>query len=153
LFNSGDSLDFNAFKEIFKVLLLFFGFCIANWCFTCLFDGEGSFGDIYKATAYALLPLLLIQIVLMPLSNFFLLTEQAFHSTIYGFAMVWTLFLIVIGTLVTHQYSFGKTIISCICIVVGMCVLAYIGLLFFNLMQQVIGFIVTLIQEFTLRRQ
>ena len=151
LFNGSDQLDYSPVKGVIKVLLLFFGFCIANWCFTCLFDGEGSFTDIYKATSYAMLPLLTVQIILIPMSNYFLLTEKPFYSAIYSIALLWTIFLLVIGTLVTHQYSLGKTIVSCVCIIAGMCILAYIALLFFNLMQQVIGFIVTIAQEFSTR--
>ena len=151
LFNSGSALDFNPVKEIFMVLLLFFGFCIANWCLTCLFDGEGNFKDIYKATGYALIPMIIAQLVLLPLSNYLVMEESVFYTGIHTFGMIWMLFLIVIGTLVTHQYSIGKTLVIMVSIVFGMCILAYIGLLFFNLIQQMVGFIMTLVQEFSLR--
>lgn len=52
LFSDGGLDDFNLFRELFKWFFLFFGWCLSNWCLTCLFDGEGTFGDIFKATAF-----------------------------------------------------------------------------------------------------
>ena len=152
LFREEDVLDFSAPKAMLQVLLLFFGFCVANWGLTCLFDGEGTFADIYRMTAYALLPLLLILALLLPLSNYFLLTEQSFYTTLYGAALLWSGFLLLVGTLVTHQYSLGKTVVMLLCIVAAMCMLAYIALLYLDLVWQVIGFITTLLREASMRR-
>ncbi len=152
LFREEDVLDFSAPKAMLQVLLLFFGFCVANWGLTCLFDGEGTFADIYRMTAYALLPLLLIRTLLLPLSNYFLLTEQSFYTTLYGAALLWSGFLLLVGTLVTHQYSLGKTVVMLLCIVAAMCMLAYIALLYLDLVWQVIGFITTLLREASMRR-
>lgn len=152
LFREEDVLDFSAPKAMLQVLLLFFGFCVANWGLTCLFDGEGTFADIYRMTAYALLPLLLIRTLLLPLSNYFLLTEQSFYTALYSVALLWSGFLLLVGTLVTHQYSLGKTVVMLLCIVAAMCMLAYIALLYLDLVWQVIGFITTLLREASMRR-
>jgi len=52
---------------------------------------------------------------------------------------------------VTHQYTFGKTVLMIIFILLGMCMMAYIALLFFNLIQQMSGFVVTFWTELKLR--
>ena len=64
---------------------------------------------------------------------------------------VWMAFLLFSGTLVTHQYTFGKTVLMIIFILLGMCMIAYIALLFFNLIQQMSGFVVTFWTELKLR--
>lgn len=151
LFNPYASGEFQALKQIFMVLALFFGYCIANWGLTCLFDGEGTFKDIYRATGYALLPLVLSQIVLIPLSNFFVNSERSFYTTIDSFAIIWTAFLLLVSILMTHNYSLGKGLLMVICIIFGMCLIAYVALLFFNLIQQMIGFVMTLVTEFSAR--
>jgi len=151
LFSSQDKSDFSAVKQIFTVLAVFFAYCISNWAFTCLFDGEGTFKDIFKATGYSLFPLIIGQILLIPLSNFFGLEEAAFYTTVNSITLAWMLFLILISVLVTHNYNLGKGLVVIVCIIFVMCVIAYIGLLFFNLIQQLLGFITTFAAEFTAR--
>lgn len=80
LFSDGGLDDFNLFRELFKWFFLFFGWCLSNWCLTCLFDGEGTFGDIFKATAFALVPMTVFSFALIPLSHFFVLTEATLYS-------------------------------------------------------------------------
>lgn len=151
LFNDNDVLSYNILKTIATVLGLFFFWCIANWCLTCLSDGEGKFSDICRYMGYSLLPYILIQVLMILLSNLFVYREQAIYHALETVAVLWTAFLIVIGTLVTHQYSLGKTLVICAATILGMCVMAYIVLLFFNLIQQMAGFVVTLTDEIALR--
>jgi hypothetical protein len=151
LFNADGGVNFNIYKSIATSVLLFFLWCIANWCLTSLYDGEGSFQDIFKATAYALTPMILINLILIPLSKVFSLQEASFYSMLLYMGILWSAFLLFSGTLVTHQYTFGKTILIIVCILLGMCMIVYIMLLFFNLIQQISGFVVTLWAEFNLR--
>ena len=55
--------------------------------------------------------------------------------------------LVFFGTMVTHQYSFKKTVLTCICTVVGMGIIMFIGLLFFSVIQQMITFFTTIYKE------
>lgn len=151
LFNPYDFGEFQALKQVFMVLALFFTYCIANWALTCLFEGEGTFKDVYRATGYAIVPLVMSQIVLIPLSNYFVESERAFYTTINSFALIWAGFLLLVSVLQTHNYSLGKGLLMIICIIFGMCVIAYIALLFFNLIQQMIGFVTTVVTEFSTR--
>lgn len=151
LFNPDGGIKFNPYKSIAVILVLFILWCVANWCFTSLFDGEGSFKDICVATAYALVPLVIVQIIKLPLSNVMLLEEGSFYYMIEYLGLIWSAFLLLLGNVVTHQYSLSKTILITVCTVAGMCVIAFIVLLFFNLFQQMAGFVFTLWQEAELR--
>ena len=62
------------FSSVFVVFLLW---CISNWSLTSLMDGEGTFRDIYITSAYALVPMILIYLPLIPLSNAF--TNDEIH--------------------------------------------------------------------------
>ncbi len=151
LFNPGGGVKFNALVQAVTIAFIFCLWCVANWCLTTLFDGEGNFVDIFKATAYSLVPMILSQIILVPLSNFLVLEEKMFFSIILYGGIIWAAFLLLIGTLTTHQYTLGKTLIITVCILLGMCMITYILLLFVNLIQQMMGFVVTLIREITIR--
>lgn len=151
IFNDVKLLELNIFLEISSVVIPFLLWCIANWCLTTLMDGEGSFKDIVITSAYALTPLIIIYLPLIPFSNVITLEEGAFYYFFSSLAVVWATVLMIIGTSVVHQYTLRKTILTCICIVVGMGIIIFIALLFFSLIQQIYSFVYTIYKEISLR--
>lgn len=149
--NTSRPSDLNIFAEALGVLLPFGLWCISNWCLTTLTEGEGSFKDIYIYSGYALLPMILINLPMIVYSNFVVEEEAGFYSFFITLAMIWSGLLFMVGTLVTHQFTLSKTIFSLIVIIIGMGVIAFIGLLFFNLIQQMIDFVVNLYYEYSFR--
>jgi hypothetical protein len=143
--------ELNIVVEISSVALPFFLWCVANWCLTTLMDGEGSFRDIVITSAFALAPFVLINIPLIIFSNVITLEEAAFYHFFDILALVWAGILLFLGTSVVHQYSMGKTFLTCICIIVGMGLIIFIALLFFSLLQQIFSFIYTIYKEIALR--
>ena len=151
LFGGGDVVYYNFISTIIGFLAIYFSWCIANWCLTCLNDGEGTLKDICIATAYALVPYIVLQLAAVILSNFFILREQTFYDMIINVSYVWTGILLIASVIVTHQYSLTRALVVCVFTIVGMMAIAYLGLLFFNLLQQVMGFASILIDEIILR--
>ena len=141
----------NVVVTVLSVLLPIFLWCIANWCLTTLFDGEGSFRDIFIATSYALIPMVLFTIPLTIASHFVLVTELEVISFLYGLSYVWTGFLIFFGSMVTHDYTFGKNVLVCLGSIVGIAFILFLALLFVSLINRIIGFIYSIINEIYLR--
>lgn len=142
---------YNFYNEIISVILPFVLWCIANWCLTTLMDGEGSFRDIVIATAYALVPIILYRFMLVIFSYFITMDEASFMNFFYNLTLFWSLGLLILGTMVTHQYTMGKNLITMIFTLVGMGLMIFIGLLFFSLLQQMIQFVVSIWNELNLR--
>ena len=151
IFNSQDVLEINVPLLILPVVGLYLLWCVSSWCLTSLFDGEGSFYDICVATSYSLIPAVIGNVVLILLSHCLTLNEASLYSMISTLTTVWFVFMLFIGTMVTHQYTLGKTILICICTLLGMCIMVYIALLFINLLQQMLGFADGLYKEWLLR--
>lgn len=126
---------------------LFFGWCISNWCFTCLSEGEGTLRDIMTAIGYALTPFILVSALQLPISYFIVQREIALYNLLSSVGLVWTGMLVFFGTLVVHQYSFRKTIIVCLATIVGMAIMVYVGILFLNLIQVMVSFFTELFDE------
>ena len=127
--------------------------CVANWCLTTLFDGEGSFKDIFIATSYALLPIPLISIPATLLTNCFSSSEAEFITLFSSIAMIWTVGLIFFGSMTTHGYSMGRNIAITIFTIVGMIFILFIVVLFTNLVQRMISFVSDIITEISYRAQ
>ncbi|HEY8348373.1 MAG TPA: YIP1 family protein [Clostridia bacterium] len=151
ILNENKLRELNIIVEILSVVLPFFLWCVANWCLTTLMDGEGSFKDIVITSAYALVPLVLINIPLIIFSNVITLEEAAFYTFFDILSLAWTLLLLFLGTSVVHQYSLLKTFLTSICIVIGMGLIIFIALLFFSLLQQMYSFVYTIYKEIALR--
>jgi len=141
----------NPLDEIKFILLPFFLWCIANWSLTTLMDGEGKFKEIVMATAYALVPLVVVQLPLILLSNIVTVQEASFYHLIESIAFIWFIGLLFVGMLTVHQFSASKTVVTMLLTLVVIGILIFLGLLFFSLLQQIISFVTTIYQEIVFR--
>ncbi len=145
-------LDYlNVTVDIITVCLVFVLWCVANWCLTSLMDGEGSFRDIVISMGYALFPVILIRIPLIVFSYCLTADEGAFYYMLGVVSYIWAGALVILGTMITHQYSMKKTLLTCILTILGMAIIMFIGLLFFNVIQQIITFISVIYKELRFR--
>ncbi len=151
IFNNNRVEELNLLPICGGVLLVVLLWCISNWSLTSLMDGEGTFKEIYITTCYSLVPLILIYLPLIPFSHILTAEDSHFYVFFMGLASVWTGFLMICGTMVLHQYSLSKTIVTTICILLGMCIIVFIGLLCFSLIQQMAAFVDTIYKELYLR--
>lgn len=123
----------------------------ANWCLTTLFDGEGSFKDIFIAVAYSLIPLPLLIIPSVIATHMTTLSEAGIVNLLVSFAYVWMGLLIFFGMMITHDYSLGKNILTALGTIVGMAFIMFIILLFTGLITKIVGFISSIYTEISYR--
>jgi hypothetical protein len=133
---------------VFVPVLLF---AIANWCLTTLFEGEGSFRDVFIAIGYSLLPLVITIIPTTFFSNYIVAEEVDLLSLIVVIGFVWSGFLIFFGTMVTHDYTMGKNVITVIGTIGGMAFIMFLGLLFTSLVMDIVTFITNYVSEIIYR--
>ncbi len=151
LFNMNRLEEVDMMVDIVTVGLLFILWCVSNWCLTSLMDGEGKMRDIAIFTGYSLLPLLLIQFPLILVSHVITAEEGTFYYVFSVFSYLWTIALLVLGMMITHQYSMKKTLATTLLTLLGMAIILFIGLLFFSVIQQFLTFIVTAYKEIRFR--
>jgi hypothetical protein len=151
IFSTNTSESFNLLAELLSVIVPVFLWCVSNWSITTLMDGEGSFRDIYISTAYALVPLILLNIPMIILSRIIVLEEQRIYDALGFLAVIWVAFLLFSGLMTIHQYSMGKTVVTVILAIVGMAAILFLFLLFFALIQQLMNFVYIFYKEMTLR--
>ena len=132
-----------------SVLVPLFLWVLANWCLTTLFEGEGSFKDIYVATCYALAPMPFLVICSTALTHVVSLSESGFVTLTMGLAWVWFFLLLFFGTMVTHDFQMGKNIITMIATVVGMALIMFVAVLFSGLLIKMATFVSNIITELT----
>ena len=143
--------EMNSIMEILYVVVPVIYWCVANWSLTTLMDGEGKFVEIFIATCFSLTPLVVINLPWIFLSNFISDQEAMFYFISVAFASIWFIFLMFVGTLTIHQYTPAKTVMTILLTIIAMGFLAFLTLLFFSLIQQIIAFVTVIYQEIVFR--
>lgn len=151
IINTADLRSFNIFDEAVKVFGVFALYCVINWCVTALMDGEGKLVQIVNCTAACLIPLALSLIPLTLLSRVLTQDDAAFYYVLYGIVILYTVFLLVVGVMETHQYTLGKTVAVLIITLAGMVVAIFIAMLFVNLLNTMYDFVIKLYNEVMVR--
>lgn len=126
-------------------------FITANWCLTTLFEGEGSFKDIYVACCYALAPMVLTIVPATIISNVVISTEADLVNLIVTIGFIWVGLLIFCGTMVTHDYSLGKNVLTILGTILGMVVIMFVAILFTTLLGKIVSFVTNIITELQFR--
>ena len=116
-----------------------------------LFDGKGKLSDIYLITCYSLVPMILIELVITMISNFVLTEEVVLLNAVSGIGIAWFCFLMVAGLCVIHEYSLLRNLATLVVTLIAAAILVFLFVLFLTLMEQMIGFFITFIQEWIRR--
>ncbi|WP_337035340.1 YIP1 family protein [Paenibacillus illinoisensis] len=151
LVNFTDPRTINSIVEIATVAVPFFLWCIANWSVTTLMEGEGKFREIFLATGYSLIPVILIYAPMIVISRFMVQEETAFYYLFNSLAFFWFLLLLFIGTMTVHQYTVFKTIITMLLTLIVMGIIVFLGALVFSMLQQLYEFGYNIYRELIFR--
>ena len=152
LFLQGQPEDVDALVSLLAAVGLMICYCAGNWCFTSLMDGKGTMKDIYIALAAALRPYITGGLVLFVLSHVLTQQEAFLYNAIQTILMLWVAGLIFFGMMMTHDYLLGKGILTMLLTIVGMALIVFIGLMVFNLVDDMTSFIYGIYRELLYRR-
>ncbi len=151
IFNPRNSGGLNIIMQIVSVSMPLLLWCVANWCLTTLFEGEGSLKDIFVASCYSLTPLPLLIVPSVLLSNVLTKNEGQIITLLSTFAFIWMGCLIFVGMMVTHDYSMFKNIVTSLGTVVGAVFIMFLAVLFSTLVSKMVGFVSSIIVEINFR--
>ena len=141
----------NPFYLMATVLVPVILFIVGNWCLTTLFDGEGTFKDIFITTSYSLVPFVILGIPSTLLTNILTADEVAIVALLQSIALIWVGFLLFFGIMTTHGYSTGKNFLMVLATIIAMIFIAFLVMLFSNLVTRMVSFVGEIITEISYR--
>ena len=139
------------FMQFLVVAVPILLFAVANWCLTTLFEGEGNFKEIVIAIGYSLLPIPITMIPATLISNYVVDSEVKLLNLVITLGFLYAAFLIFFGTMVTHDYSMSKNILTVAGTIVGMAFIMFIAILFTSLVMDIVTFVSNYVSEITFR--
>lgn len=151
IFNTNNLQTYNIFGMSAFLIGAVFIWCIAQWCVTSLMNGEGKFGDIFIATCTALWPYIVINTVAILLSRVLLKTEGDFYYVLAAAAIIYSVALIIVSVMQTHNFTAAKTALAILITVGVILLMVFIGMLVVALCQQLIAFVKDISTEVILR--
>lgn len=143
--------EFNLFLELAKAVLPIVLWCISNWCITALIEGSGNLKEIFISTTFALIPYIVASLISTALSHALTLNEGQILTIIAAIGFAYSALLIVAATCSVHDCGVGKALVTILLTVIGMIIIVFIAILFFNLLNKFFDFAISVYNELRLR--
>ena len=140
--------SFYTFVSTVGIVLLF---SIVNWALSVLFEGKGKLTEIYIATAYSLLPITVYRFIYIFASHFVVPGEVGIMTYLSVICTLATVVLLIIGQIITHDYSLWKTLFVGLLTIIGMFIIGLLIFVIVMLVQNIISFTVSICSELFLR--
>ena len=145
-----DAETFNSLLVFVRSTGLIILWIIVNWAVSTLFAGKGKIIDISTVTCYSLLPLIIGEIVQIVFTNILIPEESAFISIFYVIMMLYTLLLIMVGTIVIHEFDMKKFVLTTLLTLLGIAIVVFLIVMVFLLIQQLGTFLISVYSELTM---
>lgn len=150
-FNPTADEELNIFVIFAKTIGIYLLFVICNWAVSTLADGRGKLSEIACYTAYAIMPYIITQVLLIIVSNLFSLDEAAFYHIIQAVGIFCTAVYLLVALKEVHEYSVVTTLATIAGTILGMYFVLLIITIVYSMFAQLIGFVVMLYSELRLR--
>jgi hypothetical protein len=151
-FTTVDPETTNLILELAKVVVPWATWVVAGYGVASIFYGEGTFKNVAVASAYALLPYILLNAEYSALfSHVLSLDEKVIYYFGESVITLWMLLIFFMQLKVLHDFSLGKSILVAAVSVLGMIVLWVLVALTYLLTLQMIQFFVEVGYEFVTR--
>ncbi len=142
-----DPASYNALLILAKTVGFVILWTVTNWAVCTLMGGKGKLKEIFTVICYSLVPSLLGSVVFVICSNVLVPDEAAFLTVLTTICTLYTLLLLIAGSITVHDYSFGKFLGTTIITLFGCAIVIFMLITIVVLMQQTWGFLVTIFTE------
>lgn len=137
----------NFYLEIVRMLLPLISWIIASYALTTIMNGESHIGEVFVATAYSMLPYIILTIPVSILSHFMSTTDAGLYSFLQEIIWAWVLILFFMQVRDLNNYSFIDTLKICLLALFSMLILWALGGLFYVLTRNIYEFLLQIFME------
>lgn len=142
-----DPSGYNALLILAKTAGLVLLWTVSNWAVCTLLGGKGKMKEIFSVISYSLIPLLISSVIYVIASNLLVPDEATFLSVLTVVCTLYFCLLIAAGSMVIHDYGFGKFIGTTILTLLGCGIVVFLLITIIILLQQTGGFLATIYSE------
>ena len=139
-FRSAEIYEINLSTELLVMLVPLFTWVIGNYMVTTIRGGEVKMREVFSASAYCMLPYVIVTIPLSLLTNIMSLSSSSIYTGVNTLMWIWIGVMFFVSTMSMNSYGFIETI-KIVLITLFACLFMWIVLiLIFMLGEQVVDF-------------
>lgn len=150
-FSSAEPWEVNFAGEALRFVVPFLSWVVANYAVTAILYGEGTFREIFVASAYCLTPYVLFVPPVSLATNVLTLGEAALVNTAMVLIYAWVAMLFVVSVKVVHNYEWRQAFGIVLLTLVTMLALWAVGAMVYGLTDQVLHFVREVVREALIR--
>jgi DNA-binding beta-propeller fold protein YncE len=151
LFNPNIPSEINLFQQTITIFLPFFLFVSANYLVCSIRDGEGRLKDVYQASSYTLLPMIITLPLLAIISKGLTFNEAFIYNTILFIGVFITVLYFIIMVKEIHYYDTKPTMINIFITVFTGLMMMVVVFIVYLLLNEVGTLISDIVRELILR--
>lgn len=151
ILNTNKPEELNIWMVLLQTVVIVLLFIASNWAVTTFTNGEGTLRKIFYGTCYSLLPYSISIVVSAIASNFITYDETAILSIINYLGTLWSIWLLMNMVKGVHQFKMSGSVLTIICTVAFMIVVAVLVALAISLIQQFYVFLLSIYNEIAYR--
>lgn len=146
-FSDMQSGSFNSIFQLLRTSGLILLFSVANWAISVLMHGIGKFKHVFIVTAYSTLPMIIYNIVAIPVSYLITAADSSLLGGLKIVALAITFITLCVGLMMVHDFSFPRVLGSGIVACLLMFLIIFVLFVFGILVSQLVEFVITLLVE------
>lgn len=150
IFTYYDAENFNSLLVLLRSVGMVVLFVVCNWMICTLMGGRGRLREIAVVASYSLLPLILVMLLQLVLTNVLLPDEGVFLQILGVVAQMYAGIMLIVGLIKVHDYSFIRLVGTGVLTVLGMAAMIFLMVMVCLLFQQLYGFVSTVMMELML---
>ncbi len=151
LFNDVIAAEVDLFEQMIFVFVPFTLWVLANYLVSSIRDGEGKLRDVFQASAYALLPMIITLPLLTCISQGLTNNEAFIYDTIFNLGLILTGVYIFAMVKEIHFYGTKQTLGNIlITLFTAIMILVFVAIIYL-LLSEVFGFFIDIYREVTSR--
>lgn len=140
-FSSFDVNTYNSLYQILQTIGLITLWSLANWAVCTLMQGNGKLKEVFIVSSYSILPLIIYNVIMTPLSYIISSPDSFLISGLYTISLILTGVILSIGLMTIHEFSFPKVLGTAVITVLLMILIIFVLFMIGILISQFVGFV------------
>ena len=143
--------NYNSLYTVAATIGLILLWSVCNFLVCSMFEGKGTFKDVFTSTTYCLLPWVVYLFLKILLTNVLPLSTAGLISGIGTVVLIYTFFLLAIALIKVHDFDFFKVLLTTLVTLFFMILVVFVVIMCGILAEQFISFIKELFEEIVYR--